>query len=302
MSEADLLSAPSTSNALALTTALSPELGLQRYIAEIKKFPLLEAEQEYMLAKRWTEEGDYQAAHQLITSHLRLVVKIAAGYRGYGLPHTDVISEGNIGLMHAVKKFDPEMGFRLSTYAMWWIKASIQEFVLRSWSLVKMSSSASHKKLFFNLRKIKRQIDAVERTLTQDQVAYIAKELDVPEGDVIDMNDRMMAHDQHLNQKIGDEDDQEWMDMLASPDMNQEDALVESRELDYKRRLLAGAMQTLSDREQDIVQQRRLQEPPSTLEDLSQLYNISRERVRQIETRAMEKLTAVITGKLLPAA
>jgi RNA polymerase sigma-32 factor len=302
MTETDHLSAPSTSNALALTTALSPELGLQRYISEIKKFPLLEAEEEYMLAKRWSEQGDYQAAHQLITSHLRLVVKIAAGYRGYGLPHTDVISEGNIGLMHAVKKFDPEMGYRLSTYAMWWIKASIQEFVLRSWSLVKMGSSASQKKLFFNLRKIKRQIDAADRTLTQDQVAYIAKELDVPEGDVIDMNDRMMAHDQHLNQKIGDADDTEWMDMLASTDVNQEDALVESRELDYKRRLLAGAMQTLSEREQDIVQQRRLQEPPSTLEDLSQLYNISRERVRQIETRAMEKLTAVISGKLLPAA
>ncbi len=290
---------PEASKALALTSPLSPELGLQRYTAEIKKFPILEPEEEYMLAKRWVEHGDYQAAHQLITSHLRLVVKIASGYRGYGLPHTDVISEGNIGLMQAVKKFDPELGFRLSTYAMWWIKASIQEFVLRSWSLVKMGTSASQKKLFFNLRKIKRRIDAVEHNLTQAQVSHIAQELNVPESDVIDMNDRMMAHDQFLNQRIGTEDDQEWMDMLASSDANQEEQLAESQELDYKRRMLTGAMETLSEREQHIIQHRRLQEPPSTLEDLSQLYNISRERVRQIETRAMEKLTQILSGKLL---
>ena len=290
---------PNTSNTLALATSLSPEAGMHRYISEIKKFPILEPEEEYMLAKRWLEHGDYQAAHQLITSHLRLVVKIASGYRGYGLPHTDVIAEGNIGLMQAVKKFDPELGFRLSTYAMWWIKASIQEFVLRSWSLVKMGTSASQKKLFFNLRKIKRQIDAVDHNLTQAQVSHIAQQLDVSESDVVDMNDRMMAHDQFLNQKIGDEDEQEWMDMLASSDANQEEELAESQELEYKRRMLVGAMQTLSEREQHIIQHRRLQEPPSTLEDLSQLYNISRERVRQIETRAMEKLTQILSGKLL---
>jgi RNA polymerase sigma-32 factor len=298
--EYQMVNTATTSNALALTT-LTPEAGLHRYMAEIKKFPLLEAEEEYMLAKRWAEHGDYQAAHQLVTSHLRLVAKIAAGYRGYGLSHTDLISEGNIGLMQAVKKFDPELGFRLSTYAIWWIKASIQEFVLRSWSLVKMGTSASHKKLFFNLRKIKRQIDAVDRSLTQDQISFIAGELDVSESDVIDMNERMTAHDQFLNQKIGDADDQEWMDMLPSLDANQEEVLAESQELAYKKNMLANAMESLNAREQHIIRERRLQEPPSTLEELSQLYNISRERVRQIESRAMEKLTQIMSGKLLPS-
>jgi RNA polymerase sigma-32 factor len=288
------------SNAL-IPMAITPEAGLQRYMAEIKKFPILEAEEEYMLAKRWSEHGDYQAAHKLVTSHLRLVAKIAAGYKGYGLPQTELISEGNIGLMQAVKKFDPELGFRLSTYAIWWIKASIQEFVLRSWSLVKMGTSASHKKLFFNLRKIKKQIDAMDRNLTDEQVAFIAGELDVSESDVIDMNARMNAHDHFLNQKVGDDDNQEWMDMLESPDANQEEVLAESQELDYKRGLLASAMGTLNEREQHIIRKRRLQEPPSTLEDLSQLYSISRERVRQIETRAMEKLTQGITARMLGA-
>ncbi len=281
--------------------ALSPEAGLQRYMAEIKKFPILEAEEEYMLAKRWSEHGDYDAAHRLVTSHLRLVAKIAAGYKGYGLPHTELISEGNIGLMQAVKKFDPERGFRLSTYAIWWIKAAIQEFVLRSWSVVKMGTSASQKKLFFNLRKMKKQIEAVDRNLTPEQVSHIADELGVKEQEVIDMNDRMTANDQFLNQKVGDEEKNEWVDLLASNDPSQEEVLADQQDLDYKRGMLAEAMGSLNEREQHIIQERRLSEPPSTLEDLSKIYNISRERVRQIEARAMEKLTDAVSGRLLPA-
>ncbi len=288
-------------NALSLPMTLTPEGGLQRYMAEIKTFPVLEAGEEYMLAKRWTEHGDYGAAHKLVTSHLRLVAKIASGYKGYGLPQTELISEGNIGLMQAVKKFDPEMGFRLSTYAIWWIKASIQEFVLRSWSLVKMGTSASQKKLFFNLRKMKKQINAVERSLTPEQVTKIAEELGVKERDVVDMNTRMTSSDQFLNQTIGDEDKNEWIDVLESNDASQEEVLADKQELDYKRNMLHTAMDDLNEREQHIIRQRRLNDTPSTLEELSKFYNISRERVRQIEARALEKLTQAIHTKLLPA-
>lgn len=282
--------------------ALSPEGGVQRYMAEIKKFPILEAEEEYMLAKRWSEYGDYEAAHKLVTSHLRLVAKIAAGYKGYGLPHTELISEGNIGLMQAVKKFDPELGFRLSTYAIWWIKASIQEFILRSWSVVKMGTSASQKKLFFNLRKMKKQIEATDRSLSDDEVVQISEQLGVSKKDVVDMNNRMTASDQFLNQKVGDDEKNEWVDMLASDAPSQEDVLADEQELDYKRSMLAEAMGTLNEREQYIIQKRRLSEPAQTLEDLSSAYNISRERVRQIEARAMEKLSKAVSQKMLPPA
>ena len=279
--------------------ALSAESGMQKYMAEIKKFPILEAEEEYMLAKSWTEHGDYDAAHKLVCSHLRLVVKIANGYKGYGLPHTELVSEGNIGLMQAVKKFDPERGFRLSTYAIWWIKASIQEFVLRSWSMVKMGTSASQKKLFFNLRKMKKQINAIENNLTPEQITHIAEELDVSEKDVLAMNTRMTANDQFLNTKVGDEDKNELIDLLESSEPSQEDMLADSQELDYKRGIFSEAMDELNDREQHIIRERRLSEKPSTLEDLSKIYNISRERVRQIEARAMEKLTETVSSRKL---
>ncbi len=279
--------------------ALSAESGMQKYMAEIKKFPILEAEEEYMLAKSWAEHGDYDAAHKLVCSHLRLVVKIANGYKGYGLPHTELVSEGNIGLMQAVKKFDPERGFRLSTYAIWWIKASIQEFVLRSWSMVKMGTSASQKKLFFNLRKMKKQINAIENNLTPEQVTQIAEELEVSEKDVLAMNTRMTANDQFLNTKVGDEDKNELIDLLESGEPNQEDMLAESQELNYKREIFSEAMDELNDREQHIIRERRLSEKPSTLEDLSKIYNISRERVRQIEARAMEKLTETVSSRKL---
>jgi RNA polymerase sigma-32 factor len=281
--------------------ALTPEAGIQHYLAEIKRFPVLEAVEEYMLAKRWTEYGDYEAAHKLVTSHLRLVVKIASGYKGYGLPHTELISEGNIGLMQAVKKFDPELGYRLSTYAIWWIKASIQEFILRSWSMVKVGTSASQKKLFFNLRKMKKQIEATERNLSQEEVSYISQELGVSEKDVVDMNNRMTANDQFLNQKVGDEEKNEWVDLLASDAPSQEETLADEQELDYKRKMLADAMDSLNERERHIISKRRLAEPPLTLEDLSGAYNISRERVRQIEARAMEKLSKAISQKMLPS-
>lgn len=282
--------------------ALTSESGLQNYMSEIKKFPILEAEEEYMLAKRWTEHADYDAAHKLVTSHLRLVAKIATGYRGYGLPHTELVSEGNIGLMQAVKRFDPERGFRLSTYAIWWIKASIQEFVLRSWSLVKMGTSASQKKLFFNLRKMKKQIDAVDKNLSPQEVTQIAEELGVNERDVVEMNNRMTANDQFLNAKVGDEEKNEWIDLLESGEANQEEILADEQELNYKRDILSEAMDSLNEREQHIIRERRLSEKPSTLEDLSQIYNISRERVRQIEARAMEKLTEVVSKRKLLAA
>jgi RNA polymerase sigma-32 factor len=277
---------------------LSPENGLQKYLSEIRKFPVLEPDEEYMLAKRWTEHGDYDAAHRLVTSHLRLVAKIAMGYRGYGLPVGELIAEGNIGLMQAVKRFDPDRGFRLSTYAIWWIKASIQEFVLRSWSLVKMGTSAAQKRLFFNLRKLKRKLEVVtEGDMSDAQVREIASQLSVHEQDVIDMDRRMNASDQHLNAMVGGDSKQEWIDLLEDQSANQEELLSDYEELDQKRSLLRRALSLLNPRERDIIEKRRLAEEPSTLEDLSKVYNISRERVRQIEMRAMEKLTLTMVGE-----
>lgn len=275
---------------------ISPDGGLRRYMQEIQKFPMLDADEEYMLAKRWAEYADYEAAHTLVTSHLRLVAKIASGYRGYGLPMAELIAEGNIGLMHAVKKFEPERGFRLSTYAMWWIRASIQEFVLRSWSLVKMGTSAAQKRLFFNLKKMRKRLKTVDdgKTLTPDEISTIARELSVNEQDVIDMDQRMGAHDQHLNARIGHDGDGEWMDMLADPADSQETTLAESQDFMEKRDLMREAIASLNDREREIITERQLREDPITLEDLSHRYNISRERVRQIESRALEKMTQFV--------
>ena len=273
--------------------SLQPDGSLSRYLQEIRKFPLLEPEEEYMLAKRWREHDDRDAAHKLVTSHLRLVAKIAMVYRGYGLPPAELVSEGNIGLMQAVKRFEPEKGFRLATYAMWWIRASIQEYILRSWSLVKLGTTANQKKLFFNLRKVKNQIKAIEEgDLHPDNVAEIARRLGVPENDVISMNRRLTTSDQSLNAPLrsdGDGDG-EWMDWLVDDEMDQESKLVQSDELDHRRDMLASAMQSLNEREQHILTERRLKEDPATLEELSQDYGISRERVRQIEVRAFEKL------------
>ena len=270
---------------------LSPENGLQHYLQEIRKFPILDADEEYMLAKRWKEHDDTGAAHKLVTSHLRLVAKIAMGYRGYGLPVSDLIAEGNIGLMQSVKKFEPEKGFRLSTYAIWWIKAAIQEYVLRSWSLVKMGTSAAQKKLFFNLRRMKnRLLSYHEGNLSPDQVSEIAEELNVKEQDVVDMDQRMTGGDHSLNSKLNDDSDAEWIDQLETPEDSQETRLLEHQEASSRSELLASAMRTLNEREQDILTRRRLSEPVVTLEDLSQQYGISRERVRQIEVRAFEKL------------
>ncbi len=267
------------------------EGGLSRYLAEIRKFPLLEPQQEYMLAKRWREHQDTDAAHQLVTSHLRLVAKIAMGYRGYGLPIGDVIAEGNIGLMQAVKRFEPERGFRLATYAMWWIRASIQEYILRSWSLVKMGTTAAQKKLFFNLRRVKGQIEALEEgDLKPEQVSNIAHKLGVPEEEVISMNRRLSAPDSSLNAPLSGESESEWQDWLADDTLDQETQLAESEELEERRTLLSAALDELTARERDILEARRLRDDPVTLEDLSVKYNISRERVRQIEVRAFEKL------------
>jgi len=288
--------------------AISSDGGLRQYLQEIQKFPILQPDEEYMLAKRWTEDGDFDAAHKLVTSHLRLVAKIASGYRGYGLPISELISEGNIGLMQAVKKFEPEKGFRLSTYAMWWIRASIQEFVLRSWSLVKMGTSAAQKRLFFNLKKMKKRLKDVDdsKALTPDEIRIIAKELDVNEQDVIDMDLRMSAHDQHLNAPINhDGEGAEWGDMLADPADSHETTLGDHEEFMQKRGLMLKAMDALNEREREIIMERRLQEEPITLEELSQRFGISRERVRQIEARALEKMTEHVlaaAGKpLLPA-
>ena len=288
---------------------ISPDGGLRRYMQEIQKFPVLAADEEYALAKRWTEDMDYEAAHQLVTSHLRLVAKIASGYRGYGLPMAELVSEGNIGLMQAVKKFDPEKGFRLSTYAMWWIKASIQEFVLRSWSLVKIGSSAAQKRLFFNLRKVKKALDRVDAsaTLTPDEIRFIAKELDVKEQDVVDMDYRMTANDQRLDAPLTkDGDSGAYMDFLADPSDNQEVVYGEHEEYQQKRELMVEALETLNARERDIIFHRRLSEEQVTLEELSQRYDISRERVRQIEARALDKMTkhvlAAASKPLLPVA
>ncbi len=292
--------------ALALP-ALSPEQGLRNYLQEIQKFPMLEPEEEFALAKRWADDGDYDAAHKLVTSHLRLVAKIAMGFRGYGLPVGELIAEGNIGLMQAVKKFDPDKGFRLSTYAMWWIRASIQEFVLKSWSLVKMGTSAAQKRLFFNLKRVRRHLEVADNTtLTPDQIAQIATELDVNASDVVDMDMRMNANDQHLNGRIGHDGDGEWIDLLADDADNQETVLADSQEYGSKRDLMHQAMDTLTDREREIIQARRLSEEPQTLEDLSQTYGVSRERIRQIEARALEKMTSFVEKAqevaLLPAA
>ncbi|MFT3727523.1 MAG: RNA polymerase sigma factor RpoH [Terricaulis sp.] len=280
----------------ALTLALSPEQGLQRYLSEIRKFPMLAKEEEFMLAKSWQEHGDTRAAHKLVTSHLRLVAKIAMGYRGYGLPIGEVISEGNVGLMQAVKKFDPDKGFRLATYAMWWIRASIQEYILRSWSLVKMGTTAAQKKLFFNLRRLKGEMAALEEgDLKPEHVASIAHKLAVTEDEVISMNRRLGGGgDASLNAPIGGaggEGDAEWMDWLADDsEGNQETELAESEEFGARMTLLNEAMEDLSDRERHIIRERRLKDEPSTLEDLSKEYGVSRERVRQIEVRAFEKL------------
>src|SRR5882724_8364989 len=273
--------------------SLSGEGNLTRYLQGIRKFPMLEPEEEYMLAKRWKEREDPDAAHRLVTSHLRLVAKIAMGYRGYGLPLSELISEGNVGMMQAVKRFDPDRGFRLATYAMWWIRAAIQEYILHSWSLVKMGTTAAQKKLFFNLRKLKGQIAAIEEgDLTPENVKKIAKELDVPEADVISMNRRLMGPDHSLNAPVRADGDGEgeWQDWLVDERDDQETRLGERQELGLRRDLLNKAMQHLSERERHILEERRLKDNPTTLEDLSQEYGISRERVRQIEVRACEKL------------
>ncbi|WP_439636468.1 RNA polymerase sigma factor RpoH [Oceanicaulis sp.] len=271
---------------------MSPEAGLSRYLAEIRKFPMLEKDQEFMLAKRWQEHEDSDAAHQLVTSHLRLVAKIAMGYRGYGLPIAEVISEGNVGLMQAVKKFDPDKGFRLATYAMWWIRASIQEYILRSWSLVKMGTTAAQKKLFFNLRRMKSQMRALEEgDLHPDQVEHIATKLGVTDDDVISMNRRLSGPDASLNAPMRADGEAEWQDWLADDNADDaEEELAESDEFSTRMTLLQEAMGALNEREQNIIQERRLTEEPKTLEDLAQVYGVSRERIRQIEVRAFEKL------------
>jgi RNA polymerase sigma-32 factor len=273
--------------------APSPEQGLNRYMQEIRKFPLLEPEQEYMLAKSWVDHQDTSAAHQLVTSHLRLAAKIAMGYRGYGLPQAEVISEANVGLMQAVKRFDPERGFRLATYAMWWIRASIQEYILRSWSLVKLGTTSAQKKLFFNLRKAKAKVGALEEgDLRPENVARIATDLGVTETEVIDMNRRLSGSDASLNATVGSDGDSttQWQDWLEDEDSDQAEHYAEKDELDTRRALLVQAMSVLNERERDVLMERRLADEPVTLEDLSTRYGVSRERIRQIEVRAFEKL------------
>jgi RNA polymerase sigma-32 factor len=264
---------------------------LARYLEEIRRFPMLEPEEEFMLAKQWQEQGDVEAAHKLVTSHLRLVAKIAMGYRGYGLPLNEIISEGNVGLMQAVKRFDPDRGFRLATYAMWWIRAAIQEYILHSWSLVKMGTTAAQKKLFFNLRKLKGQMQAIEEgDLHPDQVKEIAKRLDVTEGDVVEMNRRLAGADHSLNVPLRMDSETDWQDWLVDETASQETTMAEADELHHRRSLLQRAMTVLNERERHILTERRLKDEPTTLEDLSAEYGISRERVRQIEVRAFEKL------------
>jgi len=275
------------------------ESGLARYLEQIMRFPMLEPQQEYMLAKRWREQSDRDAAHQLVTSHLRLVAKIAMGYRGYGLPISEVISEGNVGLMQAVKRFEPDKGFRLATYAMWWIKAAIQEYILRSWSLVKMGTTANQKKLFFNLRKAKSKISALEEgDLRPDQVALIAKRLGVTEQDVVDMN-RRLGGDVSLNAPIREDGDSgEWQDWLVDDISDQETRLAESEEADNRKQALGEALSVLNDRERRIFEARRLADDPITLEDLAAEFGVSRERVRQIEVRAFEKVQRAVKNKV----
>ncbi|MEM1400578.1 MAG: RNA polymerase sigma factor RpoH [Pseudomonadota bacterium] len=274
---------------------LGAESNLSRYLDEIRKFPMLEPEEEYTLARNWREDEHVESAHKLVTSHLRLVAKIAMGYRGYGLPLAELISEGNVGMMQAVKRFDPERGFRLATYAMWWIRAAIQEYILHSWSLVKMGTTAAQKKLFFNLRKLKGQLQAIEDgDLPPETVTEIAKRLNVPEQDVINMNRRLAAPDHSLNAPLRADSDGEWQDWLVDESASQEMLLADREELGKRQVLLRDAMETLNDRERHILTERRLREDPLTLEDLSKVYNISRERVRQIEVRAFEKLQKAI--------
>ena len=276
---------------------VSPEGGLARYLEEIRRFPMLTHDEEYMLARRWREHGDVDAAHKLVTSHLRLVAKIAMGYRGYGLPVNELISEGNVGMMQAVKRFEPERGFRLATYAMWWIRASIQEYVLHSWSLVKMGTTAAQKKLFFNLRKLKGELQAIDDgDLPDETVSEIARRLDVPAGDVISMNRRMGSGDYSLNAPLraDGEGDNEWIDWLADDEADQEETVGEAEELARRRDMLAAAMGGLNERERAIFRDRRLRDEPRTLEELSGVYGVSRERVRQIEVRAFEKVRKAV--------
>ncbi len=273
--------------------APSPEQGLSRYLQEIRKFPMLEQGEEYMLAKAWVDHQDSQAAHKLVTSHLRLAAKIAMGYRGYGLPTAEVVSEANVGLMQAVKRFEPEKGFRLATYAMWWIRASIQEYILRSWSLVKMGTTSAQKKLFFNLRKAKNKIGALEEgDLRPENVATIAKQLNVTEAEVVSMNRRMSGGDASLNAPLKSDGEGvgEWQDWLEDEDADQAATYAERDELDQRRELLMAAMEDLNERERHILTERKLKDEPSTLEELSEQFNVSRERIRQIEVRAFEKL------------
>ncbi|HUA76124.1 MAG TPA: RNA polymerase sigma factor RpoH [Acetobacteraceae bacterium] len=278
---------------------LAPEGNLSRYLQEIRKFPMLSAEEELALSRAWREQGDVDAAHKLVTSHLRLVTKIAMGYRGYGLPLGELISEGNVGMMQAVKRFDPDRGFRLATYAMWWIRAAIQEYILHSWSLVKMGTTAAQKKLFFNLRRLKGQMQAIDDgDLQPEQVTKIAEMLDVPEQDVISMNRRLAAPDHSLNAPLRVDSEGEWQDWLVDETESQETAIAEREEMDGRKALLAGALKTLNDRERHILLERRLKDNPTTLEDLSQHYGISRERVRQIEVRAFEKLQKAMKAKV----
>ena len=285
---------------------LSNEGGLSAYLEQIKKFPMLDAEEEYMLAKNWKNNGNLKAAEKLVTSHLRLVAKIAMGYKGYGLPLNEMISEGNVGLMQAVKKFEPEKGFRLATYAMWWIKASIQEYILRSWSLVKIGTTTAQKKLFFNLKKIKNQIaPKTEGDLKNEHVAEIAKKLDVSEDEVVSMNRRLSGKEKSLNAQIG-EDGDEWQDWLVDKEMDHELKFAQNEEMEQRKDLLKESIKILNDREREILFSRRLNDEPKTLEELSKLYKISRERIRQIENKAFEKvqkymLNSAKSKNLLPA-
>jgi RNA polymerase sigma-32 factor len=276
---------------------LSSEGNLAIYLQEIKKFPILTAEEEYMLAKRYKEHGDTKAAHKLVTSHLRLVAKIAMGYRGYGLPVTDLISEGNVGIMQAVKKFDPERGFRLATYAMWWIRAQIQEYVLHSWSLVKIGTTAAQKKLFFNLKKLKNQLSSIDSgDLSPENAREIATRLNVKEGEVLDMNNRLFSGDQSLNVQVGDEGDTEWQDMLVDSNETHDNLIANKDELKYRKKIFEQAIEILNEREKEIITLRKLQDKPVKLEELSKKFNISRERVRQIEEKAFEKLQKQVSA------
>ena len=287
--------------------SLSGEGGLSLYLSQIKKFPILDAEEEYMLAKNWKERGNLKSAHKLVTSHLRLVAKIAMGYRGYGLPMSEIISEGNVGLMQAVKKFNPEKGFRLATYAMWWIKASIQEYVLRSWSLVKMGTTAAQKKLFFNLKKLKQQIAPREEgDLKKDQIDAISEKLNVKPEEVVSMNRRMMSQEKSLNDPVKSGEKSEWQDWIVDQNLDQELYISQQQELDEKKSLLHQSIKILNDRERKIIEERKLSENPKNLDELSKKFKISRERIRQIETKAFEKLQKAMLNSsksknLLPA-